>query len=104
MYTRISEWPRETVEYLSVIIEGDDNLATYTVAMQVLPHGTRPAAGAWQAAAWDTDQSGNTIAKVLIGPGTSFDFSAAPGVVVPWVKITALPEVPVLEGDPIRIT
>lgn len=72
--------------------------------MQVLPNGVRPTSSGWKPAAWDTDDDGNTIAKVLIGPGTSFDFTLAPGTYIPWVRVTATDETPVIEGDPVDIT
>lgn len=95
--------PRESKEYLAVAISGDQDLTSLPVSMQVLPNGVRPAEDGWVDAVWDTD-NGRIIAKVLIGPGTSFDLSGAPGTYIPWVRITASQEVPVIEGDPIDIT
>ncbi|MFC3986461.1 hypothetical protein [Streptosporangium jomthongense] len=100
----IETWPRETREYLAVVVEGDDNLSTLPVQMAVLAYGVRPAEDDWETAEWDVDDDGATVAKIKIGPGTAFDFSAAPGPKVPWVKITASEELPVLDGEPIRIS
>ncbi|MEV8637769.1 hypothetical protein AB0395_39595 [Streptosporangium sp. NPDC051023] len=101
----IESWPRETREYLSVVVEGDSGLSALPVQMAVLAYGVRPTSGDWQTAEWDVDEmDGAVVAKVKIGPGTAFDFSAAPGPKVPWVKVTASEELSVLEGEPIRVT
>jgi hypothetical protein len=94
-------FPRETTEFLPVIVEGQGAFTSLPVQMTVMPYGVRPTS--WQSAQWET-VGGATIAKILIGPGTLFDFSTAPGTYTPWVKITGSQEIPVIEGDPIRIT
>ncbi|MFI7630257.1 hypothetical protein [Microbispora rosea] len=96
--------PRESREYLPVAVEGDQELTGLPVSMQVLLNGVRPVEGGWVDAVWDTDDDGNTIAKVLIGPETSFDLSGAPGTYIPWVRVTATDEAPVIEGQPVDIT
>jgi len=96
--------PRESREYLPVAVVADQDLTSLPVSMQVLPSGVRPSEDGWVDAVWDTDDDGTTIAKVLIGPGTSFDLSDAPGTYIPWVRITTSQEEPVIEGDPIDIT
>ncbi|WP_326642907.1 hypothetical protein OG884_18740 [Streptosporangium sp. NBC_01755] len=98
----IEHYPRETSEYLPVVVDGDEDLNTLVVEMSVVAYGIRPTM--WVSAQWDVDDDGATIAKVKIGPGSSFDFSASPGTKVPWVRVTTSDEVPVLEGDPIQIT
>ncbi|MEV7013296.1 hypothetical protein [Streptosporangium sp. NPDC051022] len=100
----IETWPRETCEYLSVVVEGDSNLDSLPVQMTVLAYGIRPTDADWETAEWDVDDDGATVAKIKMGPGTPFDFSVTPGPKVPWVKVTASEEVPVLEGEPIRVT
>ncbi|WP_204061575.1 hypothetical protein [Microbispora corallina] len=95
--------PRESKEYLAVAVEGDQSLTDLPVQMQVLPYGVRPAEDGWADADWDTDD-GQTIAKILIGPGTTFDLTAAPGTYIPWVRVTASQETPVIEGQPVDIT
>lgn len=96
--------PRESREYLAVAVTGDESLTGLPVEMQVLPGGVRPTEGGWQAATWDIDDDGATVAKVLIGPGTSFDLSLAPGTYIPWVRVTASQETPVVEGQPVDVT
>ncbi|MER7213199.1 hypothetical protein ABT340_39565 [Streptosporangium sp. NPDC000239] len=100
----MEQFPRGGTEYLTVIITGDASLDTLPVHMQVLPYGVRPTTDGWQPAEWDTDDDGNTIAKILIGPDSLFDFSLAPGTKVPWVKVTTSQETPVLEGTPFEVT
>lgn len=98
----IAEYPRETSEYLPVVVNGDEDLNLLPVEMSVTAYGIRPTV--WVTAQWDVDDDGATIAKVKIGPGSSFDFSGSPGTKIPWVRVTTTDEVPVLEGDPIQIT
>ncbi len=101
----IDHYPRETTEYVPVPVTGDTDLDVLPVAGQVQPYGARPDPGAWEPAVWGVDSAGNTVAKILIGPGTPFDFSEAPGTKIPWVKVTTPPpQLPWLEGDPIQIT
>ncbi|MFN2636887.1 MAG: hypothetical protein ABR585_07675 [Gemmatimonadaceae bacterium] len=98
----IEHFPRESAEYLPVVVTGDGDLNTLEVEMSVTAYGIRPTV--WEAAEWDVDDDGATVAKVKIGPGSAFDFSASPGTKVPWVRVTSSEETPVLEGDPIQIT
>lgn len=100
----IEDYPRETKEYVHVVVSGDTDLTALPVKMAVLPYGVRPVEADWQAAEWDTDADGNTIAKIKIGPGTAFDFSASPGTKIPWVQVTTSEEAPVMEGDPFEVT
>lgn len=100
----IEDYPRETKEYIHVIVESDIDLGALPVRMTVLPYDARPQAGDWQTAEWGTDADGNTIAKIKIGPGTSLDFSASPGTKIPWVQVTTSEEAPVMEGDPFEVT
>lgn len=99
----IAEFPRESAEYLPIVVDGDEDLNTLPPPeMAVVAYGIRPTV--WATGEWDVDDDGNTVAKVKIGPGSTFDFSASPGVKVPWVRVTTSSETPVLEGDPIQIT
>ncbi|MGW4422534.1 hypothetical protein [Streptosporangium sp. NPDC004631] len=100
----IEDYPRETKEYVHVVVSGDTDLTALPVKMAVLAYGIRPVEADWQAAEWDTDIDGSTVVKIRIGPGTAFDFSASPGPKVPWVRVTTSQETPVLEGEPIRVT
>ncbi|MEV8638112.1 hypothetical protein AB0395_41315 [Streptosporangium sp. NPDC051023] len=97
--------PRGSREYLSVVVEGDSSVTSLSVEMAVLAYGTRPADSDWQAAEWDVDDGdGAIVAKILIGPGTSFDFSLTPGTKVPWARVAAGQEEPEMEGEPFQIT
>lgn len=96
--------PRESREYLPVAVTGDQDLTGLDVHMQVLRQGVRPGGDGWKPAEWGTDDEGQTIAKVLIGPGSDWDLSAAPGTYIPWVRVTAGVEMPVVEGPPVDIT
>ncbi|MBN6054532.1 hypothetical protein JYK22_21500, partial [Nonomuraea sp. RK-328] len=96
--------PRESKEYLPVPIDGPaDVLTGLPVEMQVLLYPLRPTSSGWKNADWGEDEDGNTVAQILIGPGSDFDFSMAPGTYVPYVRITASPEEPVIEGNPVKI-
>lgn len=101
----IRQYPRETLEYLPVPIDGPpEDLTGLEVEMQIQPYPERPATGGWKAAGWGEDpDTGQTVAQILIGPGSFFDFSDAPGTYVPYVRITASPEFPVVEGRPVKI-
>lgn len=96
--------PRESREYLPVAVIANQDLTGLPVHMQVLPNGVRPSVDGWQVAEWGTDGQGRTIAKILIGPGTHFDFSSSPGTYIPWVRVTTNQELPVVEGQPVDIT
>ncbi|MER5420349.1 hypothetical protein [Streptosporangium roseum] len=100
----MEQYPRESIEYVYVVVEGSDNLDTLPVVGQIQPYGIRPDPSAWETATWGVDADGNTAARILIGPGTPFDFSTAPGTVIPWAQVTADPELPLLEGTPVQIT
>lgn len=95
--------PRESKEYLQVPIDGPAELTGLDVDMQVRLYPLRPTSDGWKAAGWDEDETGQTVAQILIGPGTDFDFSSTPGTYIPYVRITASPEEPVIEGDPVQI-
>lgn len=95
--------PRESKEYLQVPIDGPGTITSLTVEMQVRLYPLRPTSDGWETAGWDEDEDGQTVAQILIGPGTDWDFSAAPGTYIPYVRISASPETPVIEGDPVQI-
>jgi hypothetical protein len=95
--------PRESKEYLQVPVDGPVTLTTLDVDMQVRLYPLRPTSDGWKEAGWGEDENGQTVAQILIGPGTNFDFSSAPGTYVGYVRISASPEEPVIEGDPVKI-
>lgn len=98
----IEEYPRETKEFVPVIVEGSPNLEALPVEMTITTYGARPTV--WKTAEWDVNAAGDTVAKVKIGPGTDFDFSSSPGTKIPWVRITTTQEQPLIEGEPIEVT
>lgn len=100
----IQDIPRESKEYLDVDVDGPGDVTTLQVKMQVCLYPLRPVSDGWQTAQWGTDEDGQTVAQILIGPGSDFDFSAAPGTYVPYVQIIASPEIPVIEGRPVKIS
>jgi hypothetical protein len=103
---RVRDYPRETKEYLPVPIDGPiDDLTGLDVEMQVRLYPLRPLDDGWKEAEFGTDpDTGQTVAQILIGPDTDWDFSAAPGTYVPYVRITASPEIPLVEGRPVKIS
>lgn len=102
MQTR--EIPRESKEYLYVAVDGpEEDLTGLQVKMQVRLYPLRPDPDGWKTAGWGTDDDGQLVAQILIGPDTDFDLSDAPATYVPYVQITASPEMPVIEGRPVKI-
>jgi len=100
----VREYPRETKEYLDVAVDGPpDVLTALPVKMQVRLYPLRPDPAGWKTAQWGENEDGLTVAQILIGPGSDFDFSSAPGTYVPYVRIEASPEEPVIEGRPFKI-
>lgn len=100
------EYPRESKEFLDVAVDGPEDpaeLDDLEVEMQVRLYPLRPDPTGWKTAGWGTDEDGQLVAQILIGPGTDFDFSTAPGTYVPYVRILASPETPVIEGRPVKI-
>ena len=82
-------------EYLHVPVSGG-SLST-PVEIALVASGTTPATGDWtDADAWD-----GTIAKLLIGPGGTVELAA--GTYRVWVRVTATPEIPVIESGLVRI-
>lgn len=98
------EIPRESKEYLDVAVDGPVDVTSLPVEMQVRLYPLRPDAASWKTAQWGTDEDGQTVAQILIGPGSDFDLSTAPGTYVPYIRITASPEIPVIEGRPVKIS
>jgi hypothetical protein len=93
--------PAQSKEYLKLPVTSPDSVAGLPVRMAVLPRGQDPGEDDWKTAEW---VSGATAARILIGPGSPDIGQLGEGIYVPWVKVTASPEVPVLEGLPFRIT
>jgi hypothetical protein len=89
--------PSVSREYLHVPVSGAT--ADEPVELAVIDEGAEePAEGDWMPAdVWD-----GTTAKLLIGPGGTLDL--VDGTYRVWVRVTALPEVPVIRSGLLRIT
>ncbi|WP_354643873.1 hypothetical protein [Kitasatospora camelliae] len=74
----------------------------HTVQMAVIPVGHEPDDTDWHTAAWDTDDDGTTVAKLLVGPDGGA-VAPTPGTYRDWVSIDAPPEHPVLFTPPFEI-
>jgi hypothetical protein len=61
----------------------------------------KPGVGDWLAAAWATNTSGQTVARILVGPG---GLVLASGDWYEWVKVTDTPEVPVFLAGKVTVT
>lgn len=95
--------PRESKEYLPVPIVGPGSLNSLPVEMAVKLYPERPLEVDWHTAVWGIDLDGNTVAQILIGPGSPEVGALTPGTYVPYVRVTSSPEEPVIEGDPVKI-
>jgi hypothetical protein len=93
--------PAQSKEYLKLPVTSPDSVAVLAVHMAVLPRGQDPGDNDWKTAEW---VSSATTVRILIGPGSPDIGQLGEGIYVPWVKVTANPEIPVLEGIPFRIT
>lgn len=67
------------------------------VSMAVKPYGEEPEAADFKAAAWLTE-SGRYYAVILVGQVVTGLGVLTEGIYKTWVKVTATPEVPVLES------
>lgn len=67
------------------------------VSMAVMPYGEEPAAGDFKTAAWLTE-GGAYYAVILVGQVGTGIGALTEGIYRSWVKITAIPEIPVLES------
>lgn len=98
-----------SLEYVPIVIVAKLNGVVYDptslpVEMAFTASDQTAPPTSFTAASWDTDSSGATplyVAKVLVGPGGAIVLTV--GVWNPWVKITASPEVPLLQGPPLDI-
>ncbi len=70
-------------------------------AIAFTPEETKPAAGDWHPATWDTTPPNTYRAQILVGPSGG----VTPGVGLwdAWVKITDNPEIPVRKAGQLRI-
>lgn len=97
----ITTIPSTSVEYVHAPVTGNFTTAM-TVQMAVVIADSEPVTGDWKTAAWD-GVDGTADAKILIGTGSSIG-ALTEGVYGVWVKVTATPEIPVINAGRIRIT
>lgn len=97
----ITTIPSTSVEYVKARVEGDYTTAM-TVHMAVVTADSEPVSGDWKTAAWD-GVDGAADAKILIGTGTLIG-ALTEGLYGVWAKVTATPELPVINAGLIRIT
>lgn len=76
------------------VVTTDPSPTSKLVSIAVKPRDTDPEVGDFKTAAWIP---GTTKAQVMVGPGTAVG-ELAPGVYKLWTKVTATPEIPVLES------
>jgi hypothetical protein len=82
--------PRETVEYIPVIVTVNGAVTTTGIEFTVTPDGTRPSA-------W-------TAAVVLSGATFVLLSGLTPGQWNVWARVSVSPEVAVIECGPIVVT
>lgn len=93
--------PSSSIEYVPAHITGTYTIVM-TVHMAIVPADIEPASGDWKAAEWD-GVDGDAAAKIRIGTGTTIG-ALDEGLYGIWVKVTAPPEVPVINAGLLRIT
>lgn len=91
--------PSISLEYLKVPIAGPAgvDLDEFPVEFAIVDDGEIPASGDWEDGLWI-----GTSAAVLIGPAGTITLT--PGTYDVYVRLTATPEIPVLESGSIHIT
>lgn len=67
------------------------------VSMAVKPHDEEPEAADFKTAAW-LSENGNYYAVILIGQTGTGVGALSEGIYKSWVKVTDIPEIPVLES------
>lgn len=88
-----------STEYVKIPITGPVELSSLTVEMAILPDGQDPASGDWKTATWFA-----TNASLLVGPDAPFGALTKGVTYGVWVRITSLPEKPVLGPYDLHIT
>ena len=91
-----------STEYVFIPVRGPKgvDLTAFPVSMAIVDEQAgEPAGGSYSAAAWATNpDTGATECRLLITAG-----SLAAGSYMAWVKVTATPEVPVMQAGRIRV-
>lgn len=88
-----------SVEYVKIPVTGPVELSALTVEMAIQPQGEIPETGDWETATWF-----NSHASILIGTGTTIGALTRGVTYGVWVRITSLPEMPVLGPYDLHIT
>lgn len=90
---------RESVEYIKVPVTPPSGvtISAQVVEIAVVAQTSRPITTDWRSATW----VGTNIAQVLIGPG---QLQLAAGTYNVWVRVTDVPEIPVLIAGTITVT
>ncbi|MEU8040884.1 hypothetical protein [Streptosporangium sp. NPDC049078] len=87
--------PAISKEYVKAGVGGSADLPDFLVHMALLPAGQDPGPDDWLPAEWIVED-GATKAMILVGPSTQLPLTK--GILYQvWVRITAAPEIPVLQ-------
>ena len=88
---------RDSLEYLKVPITTppDVIINTQSVEIAVMLPEARPLEEDWRTAEWS-----GTTARILVGPGAQ---ELLPGTYKVWVRVTDVPEIPVLVAGTITV-
>lgn len=88
---------RASVEYLKVPVTTppDVTITNQTVELAVLPDTARPVEEDWNTGEWV-----DNVARILIGPGA---LPLEAGTYKVWVRVTDMPEIPVLTAGTITV-
>lgn len=82
----------EATQYLDVpLLRPDTVPAGSTVAIAIVPRGTRPVTADFRAAAWG-ECGGHPAASILVGPGVGAALSLTAGNYDVWLRVDASPE------------
>lgn len=94
--------PSTSVQYVQMRVDTTANPTGNAVSMAIKPRGTEPEAVDYKSATW----AAGTPYKAQVRIGTGTDIGAlVEGVYQVWVKVTATPEIPVMQStNCLRIT
>lgn len=76
----------------------------FTVQLAFPATGVSPVSGDWKTASWETDATLTPdayCARCLVGPAGTVTLAA--GTYDVWAKITASPEIPVINAGPMKV-
>lgn len=90
---------RASLEYLTVTVTADVDLDTQVVELATTKAHAQPAPGDWRTATWIGDAAHTRQAQILLD-----DNDLTPGTWSVFLRLTDVPEVPVLEVGTVTIT